>query len=274
MQDVNPDLLNPESLYDPKLATLLDSSFGLQRYAFEAKPPSTCFPKGTLVHTENGLVPIEKIKVGDRVLSKHESGEGEQAYKPVTKVFEHEPTKVVQVWYVEAAEKPTYGGFVFTTLEHPFWVEGAGWTEARCLVGRPELAKIQLLNSEHVNVQGVSHVLETSSLGIGWTSRLGNIIDELGDEWDIEANLLHRQGVYAEEDFTYYDNPLKLPVWNLEVEDFHTYYVGKDGLWVHNKNADTTITATINRSLLKIRGLDLALRHPFLPPKSTTSARK
>jgi hypothetical protein len=35
---------------------------------------------GTLVHTEEGLVPIEKVKVGDWVLSKPENG-GEQAYK-------------------------------------------------------------------------------------------------------------------------------------------------------------------------------------------------
>ncbi|WP_428717436.1 hypothetical protein [Undibacterium curvum] len=29
---------------------------------------------------------------------------------------------------------------------------------------------------------------------------------------------------------------LKLPVYNLEVDDFHTYYVGKIGIWVHNTN--------------------------------------
>lgn len=30
-----------------------------------------CFAGGTLVHTKAGLVPIEKIQVGDLVLSKH-----------------------------------------------------------------------------------------------------------------------------------------------------------------------------------------------------------
>ncbi|MCL2076530.1 MAG: Hint domain-containing protein [Betaproteobacteria bacterium] len=34
-----------------------------------------CFIAGTLVHTREGLVPIEQIKVGDWVLSKPESGE-------------------------------------------------------------------------------------------------------------------------------------------------------------------------------------------------------
>ncbi|MBL0231797.1 MAG: Hint domain-containing protein [Moraxellaceae bacterium] len=45
------------------------------------------FVAGTLVHTDKGLVPIEQLKVGDMVLSKHESGEGEQAYKRVVKTF-------------------------------------------------------------------------------------------------------------------------------------------------------------------------------------------
>ncbi|MGZ5029302.1 MAG: polymorphic toxin-type HINT domain-containing protein [Methylobacter sp.] len=28
----------------------------------------------------------------------------------------------------------------------------------------------------------------------------------------------------------------KCPVYNFEVEDFHTYYVGELGVWVHNTN--------------------------------------
>lgn len=212
-------------------------------FTFEAKP--ACFPKGTLVHTQNGLVLIEQIKVGDMVLSKHENSEGEQAYKPVTRVFEHGPTKVVRVWYVEDAEKPSYGGAVFTTQDHPFWVEGAGWTEARFLVGRSELARVPLHSTQGVRIQGVRHVVATSRPNIGWICSSGNIIDEIGMEWDFDTNSLHQSDIYLEEDLTYsesfHDNPMKVPVWNLEVEDFHTYYVGKDGLWVHNKNADATI---------------------------------
>ncbi|GHU29908.1 hypothetical protein AGMMS50256_15740 [Betaproteobacteria bacterium] len=33
----------------------------------------------------------------------------------------------------------------------------------------------------------------------------------------------------------------KLPVYNLEVEDFHTYYDGKHGVWLHNANCDITL---------------------------------
>ena len=237
----SPQTLSSDALHRAVLKEI--TALPEKPFAFEATP--ACFPKGTLVHTQKGLVPIEQIKVGDMVLSKHESGEGEQTYKPVTRVFEHGPTKVVEVWYVEDAERPTYGGTVFTTQEHPFWVDGVGWTAARYLVGLPELASVPLHNAKSVTIQGVRHVVATSRPNIGWVCSSGNIIDEIGIEWDFETNALHQKDAYLEDDLTYsesfHDNPMKVPVWNLEVEDFHTYYVGKHGLWVHNKNEDAII---------------------------------
>lgn len=52
-----------------------------------------CFVAGTLVHTKEGLGPIEQIKVGDYVLSKPEEGGGETAYKRVVNTFEFEDKK-------------------------------------------------------------------------------------------------------------------------------------------------------------------------------------
>jgi hypothetical protein len=57
----------------------------LALYIKDKKMTASGFVAGTLVHTDKGLVPIEQLKVGDMVLSKHESGEGEQAYKPVVR---------------------------------------------------------------------------------------------------------------------------------------------------------------------------------------------
>lgn len=57
-----------------------------------------CFVAGTLVHTKHGLVPIEQIKVGDWVLSKPDSGEGEVTYKRVVDTFEFDDK---EIWYVE-----------------------------------------------------------------------------------------------------------------------------------------------------------------------------
>lgn len=58
-----------------------------------------CFVAGTLVHTKEGLKPIEQIQVGDWVLSKPESGEGEQAYKRVARTFSFEDKAVVRIQY-------------------------------------------------------------------------------------------------------------------------------------------------------------------------------
>ena len=59
------------------------------------------FVVGTLVHTDKGLVPIQDIKVGDRVLSKPESGDGELVFKPVIRTMTHEDKELWQLTYVE-----------------------------------------------------------------------------------------------------------------------------------------------------------------------------
>ena len=54
-----------------------------------SQPCSTvnqCFKEGTLVETEEGLKPIEKIEVGDKVLA-YDEQTGEQAYKPLSQVI-------------------------------------------------------------------------------------------------------------------------------------------------------------------------------------------
>ena len=81
------------------------------------------FVAGTLVHTDNGLVPIEQIKVGDIVFSRHESGSGELAYKRVTQTF---LTENQLIWAMEISGKIKNSDifkeeFLFTTSNHLFW---------------------------------------------------------------------------------------------------------------------------------------------------------
>lgn len=60
-----------------------------------------CFVAGTLVHTRDGLRPIEQIQVGDYVLSKPEDGNGETAYKRVVNTFEFADK---EAWFVSWQE--------------------------------------------------------------------------------------------------------------------------------------------------------------------------
>ncbi|MDN5624876.1 MAG: hypothetical protein L0G96_17195, partial [Acinetobacter sp.] len=100
-----------------------------------------CFAAGTMVHTDKGLVPIQDIKVGDLVLSKPESGEGETSFKPVVNTFIHENK---ELWLVVAKKHWNSHGIndiwipskehrriakqseFIATPNHPVWVVGMG----------------------------------------------------------------------------------------------------------------------------------------------------
>ena len=74
------------------------------------KPVVGCFVAGTLVHTKDGLKPIEQVKVGDWVLSRPENPEEgtETAYKRVAQTFRFEDKPVVKLsWFQRPADDPT-----------------------------------------------------------------------------------------------------------------------------------------------------------------------
>jgi hypothetical protein len=132
----------------------------------------SCFLAGTLVRSDLGLVPIETIRAGDRVLAQDQNT-GELAYKLVLRTTLRPPAKMV---CIQAG-----GDEITTTLGHPFWVDGRGWKMAK------ELKEGDLLHSLH----GAVRVEKIES---------------------------------AAEEKTY----------NLVVDDFNTYFVGQQGLLVHD----------------------------------------
>ena len=78
-----------------------------------AECAGNCFIAGTLVATSDGLKPIEDIEVGDKVLA-YDPETGEQAYKPVVRLFRNATDK----WYhVHVNEQD-----ITCTAEHPFYV--------------------------------------------------------------------------------------------------------------------------------------------------------
>ncbi|MDP2226732.1 MAG: hypothetical protein Q8J78_04575 [Moraxellaceae bacterium] len=198
------------------------------------------FFSGTLVHTKEGLMPIEKIKVGDWVLSKPESGEGEVSYKRVVNTFEFDDKEVWFVsyrWDVKLKPKEEWGdGFAIVTGNHPFWVvyessfEEFDEDHEPVLVNRWMRAD-QLTGDETVLLADgslaclirVQKIYKTPYEGIGWLEfdeeGYGPVIDLRGDK--AFAPLLgNRTAAYfskVENDFYGYrvgNNRVKKPIYN------------------------------------------------------------
>ncbi|MFO1390678.1 MAG: polymorphic toxin-type HINT domain-containing protein [Agitococcus sp.] len=248
------------------------------------------FVAGTLVHTDKGLVPIEQLKVGDMVLSKHESGEGEQAYKRVTKTFKsREKLPIVRVCFNRGYPHNKRMN-LFCTANHPFW----------CVVRQQWLPAIKFKGYYHelIDMEGnvirvtddVGYVMATGKAKIGlchlsyalhrrndndygmMVDFAGNKIRYVGGDSPIWNSISHYQWLHPEDDIIllpHYDKKEDFPpyslsrfymqafrerppidfihpdnpnpdleavfndyVYNIEVEDFHTYYVGKSGILV------------------------------------------
>ncbi len=140
--------------------------------------PCNCFVAGTLVLTDNGLVPIETIKVGDKVAARDDKT-GESEFREVLQLFGNPDKAVLNVEFTDALGTRE----IFeVTAEHPFMTEN-GWVEASKL-----MLGMQLKTYD------------------GRALNFVNRIDE---------------GVHAR-------------TYNFEVDEFHTYFVGRSGVWVHN----------------------------------------
>ncbi len=149
--------------------------------AARASSGCNCFTAGTKVLTDEGEKNIEDIEVGDRVLSKNEET-GEVAYKEVTATFNHETDEIYKIH--------VGGQTIESTFNHPFYVQGKGWTFVK------DLKVGDLL------VQSDGNTLKIESI-----------------------ELEHKQ----------------VTVYNMTVDEFHTYFVSDLGIWVHN-----TGTCSIN----------------------------
>lgn len=89
-----------------------------------ARRSSSCFAPGTPVHTRDGLVPIERIRVGDQLLSV-DTRTGRLGYKPVVVVLHNPPAETLRI--------QSGGETVTATTIHRFWKAGEGWSLARDL---------------------------------------------------------------------------------------------------------------------------------------------
>ncbi len=105
--------------------------------------PKQCFAEGTLVETEEGLKPIEEVKVGDKVLA-YDEATGKQSYKEVVQLFRNETKE----WYhIHVADEE-----IVCTAEHPFYVAGLGFVTAKNLHKSDKLLQ---LNGKDVIIEAI-----------------------------------------------------------------------------------------------------------------------
>jgi len=183
------------------------------------------FVAGTLVHTVNGLVPIEKLRVGDLVLSKPRN------------VSEIEPRRIIgtqnltdqKTWLLEYYTPGTdYTRHLVGSATPSFFVDEENWRQP----GDIEPGhSVGLIDGSSAGVYRLRWISGTDTPGIGWTGDdpggLGPLIDLRDGKIDVNRI---EDDVY---DPSTRDNGYFMrQIFSLEVEDFGTYFVGDAGVWV------------------------------------------
>jgi len=134
------------------------------------------FIEGTLVKTENGLIPIEDIKIGDKVLTFNEETELNEYQEIIHLIHGESDYEIISI-------ELSSGDLIKATGGHPFYVDG-DWVDAAALTSNMLLSSYD----ESVEISSLYKKRETQK------------------------------------------------VYNLTVDVNPSYYVGKNGVLVHNAN--------------------------------------
>ncbi len=248
---------NPDKSGDALFKRLIDASVEDTKILHTVSSTIGCFVAGTLVHTKEGLVPIEKVRVGDWVLSKSEDGDGDVTYKQVNRTFRFDDKPITIVSYYIVDPSLPEGGEIETlavTGNHPFWIVGEGWRRAdqigdghRFVLSDGRSATVicsksayrSTNDSERGWVEGYVDTGKSNDWsGVDFIIENGNVIEVIPSaEHYLNQNIAAGREVY----FT-------ASVFNLEVSDTHTYFVGKLGVWVHNTNCGDLSVSIVENS--------------------------
>jgi hypothetical protein len=152
---------------------------------------------------------IEKLNVGDWVLSRCETT-GEQAYRRITKKVEHGIESMgapkFPLYTIHYAADGGGANGLYATAEQPFWINGVGWVKA-C-----ELQPGQMLEiCDHLGTDNFNRPVGQKSSDVVLS----------GQRWQAQV-------ISASQNLT------SGVVYNIEVEEFHTYFVGTHGVWVRS----------------------------------------
>ncbi len=183
------------------------------------------FIAGTIVMTQSGSVPIEKIKAGDRVLSRSAHG-GERSYRHVIEICAHPPEYIRRLNYSREHEDGTSA--IFASDQQHFWSRDTGWAKADSL---PVGAELQLGEGQRALLMLNQPVMQTGVQGVGWIQSsewadTGTEINFAGFQLRIVAQHVARNialGVCE-------DSRLQVAVYSLRVEGAGAFYAGRHGV--------------------------------------------
>jgi hypothetical protein len=167
----------------------------------ESEP--ACSSGDTYVHTDQGTLEIPYIDVGSRVLARSDVT-GEQSYRRVVNKFVHDERQTYSLDYVTPdGDTDT----LFVTPEHPFLVKDSGWTPAGRLQSGQVLEICDPDGRDDCD-RRMGSLQELALSGGRWSATVVSVAPT-----DIVET-----------------------VYNFEVEEFHIYFVGVFGVWIHNNS--------------------------------------
>ena len=203
-----------ELWFDDKYGVAITGPFDITRFEYIQ---IGCFRGDTLVATEAGLRPIRTIKIGDRVWS-----------------WDEFSNKMVLRKVSRTMRKPAYGlralqvgqETIYTTDGHPHWVEGRGWVKALYLRSEDTLRSVDGTRLAVISNDRVDS--KSFYAGYGITQ----------DYVPLASNG-QKEGLrlvsFDPSETDKGNSRLKGVVYNIEVEDTHNFFVGKQRILVHNK---------------------------------------
>lgn len=227
-------------------------------------------PAGTRINTDKGLISIQDIKVGDLVLSKPKTGEGEFCYKPIVQIFSYENKEIWELTYFEIKANTDLSklnkskllqlsrkGKMISNMAAPnqtFWVKDVGWTRL------DELKYGQVIETSDqeiiVLVFMVNPLRKTSMQNVAASYHPSNIFnaDKKGFDIDnVEYFTFIEYGLEGPircigddnvpspicvngESVHVHSEIFRFKTYSVEIEDYHTYVITKRGLWLHDTN--------------------------------------
>ena len=181
---------------------------------------------GNLVRTPSGSKPIQEIRPGDLVMSAPPDGNGGTEAKRVREVVVHERRPI---HFLAAGMGTDKYQLVAATEDLPFWLEDHGWTRLDALQRYPAL-RTDYGSAEAI---GPYRVFRTGEEGVGWFTAERDWRTGEGSRFDFAKRAAAEkvENPYVPQEVANgLERYLRLPVYNLDVENFHTFFVSS--FWV------------------------------------------